>query len=99
MITTYDQRGFPVTLTVAAAQATAQKHFDDQGFLITSSAAAGAGSNGSPTQAAYRAEDSASATGPGVSVTSHGSGAAAASKVHDSAALFLAALGGFALLI
>ena len=93
VITTYDQRGFPVTQTVAMAQVTGQRHFDDQGFLITT-AAAGAGQ----TQAAQKAEDSATPTSGGVSVTTH-KAAAAALRIFDKFALILAAFVGIALLI
>lgn len=38
--TAWDQRGFPTVITVAAGAATAPKSYDQQGFLITSSAVA-----------------------------------------------------------
>ena len=90
VVTTYDQRGFLVTQTTTIAQATAQKHFNDQGFLITGSAA-GPATN---TQAAAQAEDSA--TG-GVAVTTRN--AAAPPRTYEIPALILAALGILASLI
>ena len=75
------------------AQVTGQRHFDDQGFLITTEAA-GAGQ----TQAAQKAEDSATPTSGGVSVTTH-KAAATALRIFDRFALVLAAFVGTALLI
>jgi hypothetical protein len=40
VVTTYDQQGFPVTVTQAIGAASAPKHYNEQGFLITTSAAA-----------------------------------------------------------
>ena len=40
VVTTFDQQGFPVTVTQAVGAASAPKHYDEQGFLITTSAAA-----------------------------------------------------------
>lgn len=36
VITRYNEQGFPIVVTQPVAAATAAKHFDDKGFLITS---------------------------------------------------------------
>lgn len=50
VITSYNQQGFPVLITQPIAEATAAKHYDDQGFLITTGAALA--SRSSPTSVA-----------------------------------------------
>lgn len=50
VITSYNQQGFPVVITQPIAEATAAKHYDDQGFLITTGAALA--SRSSPTAVA-----------------------------------------------
>ena len=39
VVTTYNQQGFPVAVTQAIGAASAPKHYNEQGFLITSAAA------------------------------------------------------------
>ncbi len=41
-VTKYNDQGFPTVVTEPAAAATAAKHYDEKGFLITSSPASGA---------------------------------------------------------
>ena len=50
LITTYNQQGFPEVATVPVGWASAPKHYNDQGFLIT--AASPLDSRSSPTAAA-----------------------------------------------
>lgn len=41
VVTRYDEKGFPTVVTEPLAAATAPKHFDDKGFLITTGPALG----------------------------------------------------------
>ena len=66
-ITTYDQQGFPVVVTQPSGATTAAKHYDDQGFLITT--AATLASRASPTSAGEGVANSA-ATAQAATVTS-----------------------------
>jgi hypothetical protein len=56
IFTSFDQQGFPVVVTQAPGAATAVKHYDDQGFLITTGAALA--SRASPTALAENAVSS-----------------------------------------
>lgn len=57
VVTSYDQQGFPVVITQPIAEATAAKHYDGNGFLITTGAALA--SRSSPTSVAENGASSA----------------------------------------
>ncbi|KAL8950259.1 MAG: hypothetical protein Q9222_003703 [Ikaeria aurantiellina] len=90
-ITAYDQRGFP---TVIVQVKGATKHYDNQGFLITTTPVLAVRS--SPTTVSAQAGESVVAAGANVDkkVTK----TSAATSKQDSAALYLATLLGFAVL-
>ena len=97
VVTTFNQQGFPVVVTQPKAEATAVKHYDDKGFLITTapaqpthaSAKAGSQNVASPKVEAIAA--SASSIAPSISKTTMAP-TSAASRFELSGVLLMALL-------